>query len=159
MTSRQRENIIYGGIALFSLIFLLWVIPAYSPPYPGYGVSAALVPSVTVGIMLVLSLLSLGRNLWSGRVEVAKIDEQRPSSDGYREDRVHLWHLARFMFPSALLMPAMNWLGFIPAGLVFMLLIQYLCGQRKPVAAVVTAVASVFILYAVMRYGLGVPMP
>jgi uncharacterized membrane protein (UPF0136 family) len=56
-------------------------------------------------------------------------------------------------------MPAMKLAGFIPAGLAFMLLIQYLCGQRKPVPAVLTAVGTVSALYAVMRYGLGVPMP
>ena len=44
------------------------------------------------------------------------------------------------MIPCVLLMPAMKWVGFIPAGLVFMLLIQYLCGQRKPVPAVLVAV-------------------
>ncbi|MDI6725512.1 MAG: tripartite tricarboxylate transporter TctB family protein [Smithellaceae bacterium] len=159
MTIRQRENIIYGGIALGSLILLGWVIPAHSPPYPGYGVSAALVPNVTAGIMLTLAVLSLGRNLWSGRAAGANAGEEKPSGAAYREDRVHLGHLARFMVPSALLMPAMKWVGFIPAGLAFMLLIQYLCGQRKPGPAALTAAVSVFLIYALMRYGLGVPMP
>lgn len=159
MTKRVRENIASAGVALGSLLFLLWLIPAYSPPYPGYGVSASLVPNVTVGIMLALSLLSLLQNLLSHlRAKSRGAGENAPDKVK-PEERVHLWHLARFMLPSVLLLPAMNWIGFIPAGLLFMLLIQYLCGQRKPLPAALTAAGTVGALYVVMRYGLGVPMP
>jgi hypothetical protein len=154
MTIRQRDNLIYCGIALGSVISFLWIIPAYTPPYPGYGVSAALLPNVAFGVILALSLLALLRNIFS----------KSSSSEGWaaaksQEGKVHLWHLARFMIPCLLLMPAMKWAGFIPAGLVFMLLIQYFCGQRKPVPAVLVAVGLVAVLYVAMRYGLGVPMP
>lgn len=159
MTTRKRDNLMLSGIALGSVVFLLWIIPAYSPPYPGYGVSASLIPSVTVGIMLLLSVLSLARNLWSHVLAKPTHREENQSGDKSQEGRVHLWHLARFMIPSVLLMPAMKWIGFIPAGLVFMLVIQYFCGQRKPVPALLTAAGSVCILYVAMRYGLGVPMP
>jgi len=159
MTIRQRDNLIYGGIALGSVVFLWWIIPAYTPPYPGYGVSAALLPNVTVGIILALSALALVRNALSHVLAKSKRTDESRSGDMREADRVHLWHLARFMIPCVLLMPAMKWMGFIPAGLVFMLLIQYLCGQRKPVTGVLVAVGIVGALYAAMRYGLGVPMP
>lgn len=159
MTKSKRENITSGVIALGSVVFLLWIIPVYSPPYPGYGVSASLLPNVTVGIILALSVISLARNLFSHLSAKAKTVKEDPSNDMSQEEKVHLWHLARFMVPSVLLLPAMQWVGFIPAGLVFMLLIQYLCGQRKPFPAVLTAIGSVFTLYVAMRYGLGVPMP
>lgn len=159
MTIRQRDNLIYGCIAFGGAAFLLWIIPAYSPPYPGYGVSASLLPNVTVGIILALSVLALIRNFLSYvLVKPGKPEGSRAAVAGLA-DRVHLWHLARFMIPCALLMPAMKWVGFIPAGLVFMLVIQYFCGQRKPVSAVLVAVGLVGILFAAMRYGLGVPMP
>ncbi|MEW6334041.1 MAG: tripartite tricarboxylate transporter TctB family protein [Thermodesulfobacteriota bacterium] len=159
MSIRQRENFVYGGTALGSLVFLLWIIPAYSPPYPGYGVSASLLPNVTMGIILGLSVLSLVRNLLSHLLEKSKSSGGSLSKAPSQEEKVHLWHLARFMVPSVLLLPAMQRVGFIPAGLLFMLLIQYLCGQRKPVPALLTAAGSVFTLYVAMRYGLGVPMP
>ncbi len=159
MTIRKRDNLISGGIALGCLVFLWWIIPAYSPPYPGYGISAALIPNVTVGIILLLSLLSLGRNLWSLARTKPTNQQEEQSDEIAQESRVQLWHLARFLIPSVLLMPAMQLVGFIPAGVLFMLLIQYFCGQRKPLPAVLTAVASVGILYLAMRYGLGVPMP
>lgn len=159
MSTRRRENIIYGGVALGSAAFMLWVIPAHTPPYPGYGVSAALLPYVTVGIMLVLSLGSLLRNLLLQVWSKGRSAEESRSEAGNPEGRVHLLHLARFMIPAILLMPAMMWVGFIPAGLLFMLVMQYLCGQRRLLPAVFTAVGSVCLLYVAMRYGLGVPMP
>lgn len=162
MTRRKRENLVYGGVALGSLVFLIWVIPTFTPPYPGYGVSSALLPDVVMSIILVLSLLSLVRNLLEYRKEKrdepATLEENRPG-DIPEEDRVHLWHLARFMIPCILLMPAMRWMGFIPGGLLFMLLIQYLCGQRKPFTMALVAVGTVGLVYAAMRYGLKVPMP
>ena len=159
MTIRKRDNLISGGIALGSVVFLLWIIPAYTPPYPGYGVSASLLPNVVVGIILALSVLSLARNMAAYLSAKSKKPEESESGDTSQEGRVHLRHLASFMIPGVLLMPAMQWAGFIPAGLVFMLVIQYLCGQRKPVPAALTAVGMVGILYVAMRYGLGVPMP
>lgn len=157
MTRRTRENLVYGGIALGSVLFLVWLIPAFTPEYPGYGVPAELMPNVAVGAILALSVLSLVRNLLLHRAEKKRdptIAEQIPE-----DDRVHLVHLVTFMVLCVLLMPAMQWIGFIPAGIVFMLIIQFLCGQRKPVAAVVTALATVGIVYAIMNHGLGVPMP
>lgn len=159
MTIRQRDNLIFGFIASGSGAFLLWIIPAYSPPYPGYGVSASLLPNVTVGSILVLSVLALVRNTLSYLLVKPKKKEESQAGNTRPVDKVQLWHLTRFMLPCVLLMPAMQWLGFIPAGLGFMLVIQYLCGQRKPVPAVLVAVGLVGILYAAMRYGLGVPMP
>lgn len=159
VTRRSRDNLVSGGIALGSAAFLIWIIPAFTPPYPGYGVSSALLPNLAVGLILVLSLLSLLRNmlryLWAKSSNPGKVQPE-----GIREDdRVHLWFYAGFMIPCILLMPAMKWMGFIPGGLLFMLLIQYLCGQRKPIAMVLVAVVSVGSMYAVMRYGLNVPMP
>ena len=162
MTRRQRENLTYSGIALGCVIFLLWAIPSQTPPYPGYGVSAALLPNVAFGLILVLSLLLLLHNVLAYRAETSKKrahPEERTSLSISEDDKVRLWRLALFMIPCLLLMPAMSRIGFIPAGVAFMLVIQFLCGQRKPVPLVLVAVLPVFIVYAAMRYGLGVPMP
>lgn len=156
---RRRENIIYGSIALGSLVFLIWIIPEYTPPYPGYGVSAALLPNVTVGFILALSALGLTRNILSYFFSKQASPENREAGKNKDADRVHFLHLARFMIPSVLLMPAMIWVGFIPAGIVFMLVIQYFCGQRRPLPAALVALGSVLFVYVVMRYGLGAPMP
>jgi len=160
MTGNKRENLVSGGVALGSLVFLIWVIPTFTPPYPGYGVSSALLPNIAFGSILALSLMSLGANAFSHFKVKAKSPEAGQSAeDTPSGDRVHLLHLASFMIPCILLMPVMKWLGFIPGGLLFMLLTQYLCGQRKPVTMVLVAVCTVGSIYAAMRYGLSVPMP
>lgn len=162
MTRRTRENLVYAGVALGSLSFLIWVIPAFTPPYPGYGVSAAALPDLVMSVILGLSLLSLFRNLLEYRREKSKetLNREQNRLGGIpQKDRVNLWHLARFMVPFILLMPAMKSIGFVPAGLLFMLLMQYLCGQRKLLTMVLVAVGTVGLVYGVMRYGLKVPMP
>lgn len=161
MTRRKRDIITYICIVLGCVVFLLWVIPANMPTHPGYGVPASLVPNVVVGIILLISVIELIRNVHAYvKQKPAKAEDKFPAEDEYSQvGRLRLWHLARFMIPSILLMPAMQWMGFIPAGILFMLVVQYLCGQRKPVKGIIVAVCTVGFLYAVMRHGLSVPMP
>ena len=161
MTGKTRDNLVDGGISVGSVFFLIWVIPNYTPPYPGYGVSSALLPNLVFSIILALSVLSLGSNIFfhyrpklSDSKKNLPVEEETPP-----EDKVHLLHLASFMFPCILLMPAMQLIGFIPAGLLFMLLIQFLCGQRKLFTMGIVAVCTVGAMYLAMRYGLGIPMP
>lgn len=161
MTVKNRDNLVSIGIALASIFILAWVIPTFTPPYPGYGVSSALLPNVVFGIILALSILALLTNVTADymlKKEGAnkKLPEDREIPP---EERVHLWHLISFMIPCILVFPAMQWIGFIPAGLVFMVLMQFFCGQRKPLTTIIVAVAVVGLMYAAMRYGLGIPMP
>jgi hypothetical protein len=161
MTVKTRDNLVSGGISLVSVFLLLWVIPTYTPPYPGYGVSSALLPNLVFGVILALSVLSLGSNIFFHyRAKLSDSEKDRPVEEENRsEDNVHLWHLTSFIIPCILLMPAMQWMGFIPAGLLFMLLIQFLCGQRKLFTIGIVAVCTVGAMYLAMRYGLGIPMP
>lgn len=164
MTGPQRDTVLFSGIVLTCVLFLVWVIPTYTPEYPGYGVPGSLVPNVTVSTILFLSLLALlSPVLASYR---AKRDGKDPVPDKGPVDRVHLGHLLLFMVPSFLLMPIMKRLGFLPydlgfilTGILFMFILQWLCGQRKPVTLILVAVLPVGIIYVAIRYGLGVPMP
>lgn len=153
-----KDNLIYGGIALASVILLIWIIPAHTPPYPGYGVSAALLPNLTAGFILAMAASALVKNILVFLLSKSQRSRQGPASGGFAEE-AHLWHLSRFLIPCFLLMPAMTWIGFIPAGIAFLVLIQYLCGQRKPFTMAAVAVGLVLLVYGVMRYGFGAPMP
>ena len=159
MTGKKRDNLVNGFVILGSLVFLLWIIPNFTPPYPGYGVSSALLPNVAFSIILGLSAVPLGYALWAQYKEKSIPQEKDQAEEINQNDRVHLWHLASFMIPCLLLMPIMKWIGFIPGGLLFMILLQYLCGQRKTVTMITVAVCTVGSIYAAMRWGLGVPMP
>jgi len=158
MTETQRDNLAYALIVLASIVFLLWVIPANTPPYPGYGVPTSLVPNVAVGIILVLAAMGLLRNIFAAKA-LHKSGTKVEGRVCKPADKIHWLHLLRFMVPCALLMPAMVYGGFIPAGVVFMLVLQYFCGQRKPVLMALVGVIPVFVVYAAMRWVLGVPMP
>lgn len=153
MTEAQRDRTAYGVVALAAGAFLLWLIPAWTPEYPGYGAPASLLPNIAAGSMLVLALLGLARAAPAARRETAP-------PDGQRETPTIRWgHLARLLIPCALCMPAMTAVGFIPAGVTFMAVIQYICGQRRPLVLALVATLPVLAVYALMRFGLGVPLP
>ena len=61
MTELQRDTLAYGVVAAASAYLLIWIITAYTPEYPGYGVPASLLPDIAAGFMLALYLLGLGR--------------------------------------------------------------------------------------------------
>jgi hypothetical protein len=157
MTKRKRDVIVFSGIIAGSLIFLFWAIPAYTPEYPGYGVPAHLLPNITVVIMLLLSVSELIRIFLVYRAEKQKGQVTRKEIP--ENEKINLWHLIKFLVPSALLMPAVEWMGFIPASILFLLVIQYLCRQRNPVIMILVTVVTVGIVYSGMRYGLQVPFP
>ena len=121
MTELQRDTLAYGVVAAASAYLLIWIIPAYTPEYPGYGVPASLLPDIAAGFMLALSLLGLGPAALSWR--------KAEKSGGDGQTAVRWRHLACFLIPCALLMPAMSLFGFLPAGIAFMVVIQIGCGQ------------------------------
>lgn len=164
MTGPQRDNLLFSSIVLSCVVCLVWVIPNYTPAYPGYGVPGSLVPNVAVSTILFLSLLALLSNLVSS--SRTRRDNRAQQPDKSPVDRIHLSHLLLFMVPSFLMMPTMKKfnflpydLGFILPGVILMLVMQWLCGQRKPVPLVLVAVIPVGVIYTAIRFGLGVPMP
>ncbi|TVM04743.1 hypothetical protein DPQ33_19940 [Oceanidesulfovibrio indonesiensis] len=159
MTGITRENLVYGFTALGSLVLIIWVIPAYSPAYPGYGVPSTLVPRVAAGIICALSALALVRNAIAYYAAKTAEAEETQSPVIAPHASAHLWPLVRFIVPFIQPLPGMQWIGFFPAEIAFLLVIQLLCVQRKPVALVLVAVIPEVVMCAAMRYALGVPMP
>ena len=152
-------------ITAFCILMLAWAIPTYTPAYPGYGASPALVPNVSVSVILVMSLLVLARNA----VSKYKGKTLPPGESEFPEDaqttgftqvgRVKLFRLLGFMVPCALLVVGIDYIGYIPAALLFMLAIQYVIGTRTLVQPIIVSVCAVTVLYVTMRYGFGVPVP
>jgi small-conductance mechanosensitive channel len=165
VTRIQRDTVAYLLISAFCILMLVWAIPTYTPAYPGYGASPALVPNVSVGVILVMSLLAVARNVITG----LKGKTLPPAESEFPEDgqttgftqvgRVNPSHLLGFMVPCAVLVIAIETIGYIPAALAFMLVIQYVIGSRTLVQPIIVSVATVAVLYVTMRYGFGVPIP
>lgn len=166
MTRTIRETIAYLLIVGFCILMLVWAIPTYTPPYPGYGASPALLPNVSVGIMLAMTFLALfrvGLAVFMDKPlppEEGQFPEESAEAGGFTQvGRVNLKHLAMFLIPSALFVLAIDYIGYIPAALLFLMVIQVAMGSRNWLQSTVLAVAAVAVLYVVMRYGFGVPIP
>ena len=128
MVERQRNILAYSVVIVVSIVMLAWVIPTWSPEYPGYGVPATLVPDASCALMLLLAALGLSKEVWTLLRD--KTNNKKP-------------HVV----------------GFIPAGIIFLLIIQFFCGQRKAAPMILVSLIPVLAIYAVARFGLNVPMP
>ena len=152
-------------ITLASVLLLVWAIPVYTPAYPGYGASPALVPIVAVGIMLVMAILAIIRTVVALKGSAPLSEEEASYPDegkgtGFTQvGRLDIVHLAKFMIPAALLVIGIGTIGYLPSALAFLLVLQYLVGARNWIKIVLLAIITVALMYAAMRYGFGVPVP
>lgn len=166
MTGIQRDSFGYLFIIGLCLFLLVWAIPVYTPEYPGYGAPPALVPIVAVCVMLVMACVSLLRNVIAQRgnkpIAAAELDYPREDGDGggfTQVGRVNLPHLAGIMVPSVLLLVAIDYIGYVPASLAFLIILQYVIGSRRWLQSITIALTLVAMLYVIMRYGFSVPVP
>ena len=166
MTRIKRDSIAYLVIAGFCLLLLAWGIPTYTPDYPGYGASPALVPNVAVGIMLFMACLSLLRNVVAVcrkkflSAEESEFPEDMAEGASFTQvGRVKLQHLASTMIPCVLLVVVIEYVAYIFVSFVFLMTFQYVIGSRNWVQSITVAVILTAVLYIVMRYGFGVPVP
>jgi hypothetical protein len=165
VTRIQRETIANLLIVGFCLVMFIWAIPTYTPKYPGYGASPRLVPNVAVGIMMAMAGLSLVRLLlarFAGKT-LPPAEHHYPDeaqSTGFTQiGRINLRNLALFMIPSILLVVGIEDLGYVPVAFLFLMVLQYVIGNRKWLQMTVLAIAAVAVMYIIMRYGFGVPVP
>ncbi len=166
MTRVKRDSIAYLLIVGFCILMLAWAIPTYTPAYPGYGASPALMLNVSVYVMLFMAILSLIRisvAVYTNRPvcsEEREFPEDLEGDDGFTQvGRMNLLHLARVMIPCVLLVVAIEYIGYALASFAFLMILQYLIGSRKWLQSTILSSVLVAVLYIVMRYGFGVPVP
>jgi len=166
VTRIKRDSIAYLVIIVFCIVMLSWAIPTYTPDYPGYGASPALVPNVAVGLMLFMACLSLIRNAVAVfmnkpiAAEESEFPEDMEGGAGFTQvGRVKLYHLANIMIPSVLLIVAIEYIAYMFVSFVFLIVFQYVIGSRKWLQMLVLSIILTAVLYIVMRYGFGVPVP
>jgi len=148
------------------MAMLTWGIPTYTPAYPGYGASPALVSYVAVGVMLFMACLSLVRIGVATHLkkpipvaESAFPEDMEETAAFTQLGRVNLNSLARIMIPCVLFVVVIEYIGYVFAAFLFLMILQYAIGNRKWIQSVVVSVALTTVLYIVMRYGFGVPIP
>lgn len=166
MTRVKREMIASLVISGFCIVMLTWGIPTYTPAYPGYGASSALVPIVCISVMLFMACLSLlryGLALFMKKpisvMELQFPEDIKDNAGFTQEGRVKLKHLASTMIPCVLLVIAIEYIAYVFVSFVFLMVFQYVIGSRLWVQSALVSVALTAVLYIVMRYGFGVPVP
>jgi len=166
VTRVKRDTIAYLFIIGFCIVMLTWAIPTYTPEYPGYGASPALLPVVSVSLMLFmacLSLLFVGVALFMNKplpVEESEFPEDLEDDSGFTQvGRVKMYHLASIMIPCVLLVVAIEYIGYELASFSFLVILQYVIGSRKWIQSILVSIALTALLYIIMRYGFGVPVP
>lgn len=166
MTKIKRDAIAYLVIVGFCILMLVWAIPTYTPAYPGYGASPALVPNVSVGVMLFMACLSLLRIAVAVfmkkpmSAEESEFPEDMGEEAGFTQvGRVKLTHLASTVIPCVLLVVAIEYIPYIFVSIIFLMVFQYVIGVREWIQSIVVSVILTAVLYIVMRYGFGVPVP
>lgn len=145
---------------------ITWGIPNYTPAYPGYGASPALLSNVSVGVMLFMTCLSLvfiGVSLYLNKPlpdKEREFPEDLGDGAGFTQvGRVSIKHLMSIMLPCALFVVAIEYIGYALASFSFLMILQHVLGSRKWVQSTVVAFVLTALLYIVMRYGFGVPIP
>jgi len=166
VTRIKRDSIAYLMVIGFCLLMLVWGIPNYTPAYPGYGAASSLVPNVAVGVMLFMACLSLVFILVAYYVKKplpaseSEFPEDLNDDGGFTQvGRVNVRYLLTVMFPSILLVIAIEYVGYLIASLGFLMLLQFMIGSRRWAQSVILAVVLTAVLYIIMRYGFGVPIP
>lgn len=147
----------YGLLLGLGVALLVWVIPAFTPRPSGYGISPAALPNLLAGTITVLAvwlLISTWRaSRMSGKAAARSRLDLAPV--GARQ----LLHLARFAVVLFGAFPLMELAGFFPGSVAVLVLLQYLCGQRRLIPMLVVAVAAAGLVYTAVRYALNVPLP
>ena len=166
MTRIKRDSIAYLVIIGFCIVMLSWAIPKYTPPYPGYGASPAMVPVVAVCIMLFMACLSLiytGIAVYKKKpipAEEREFPEDRKDDGGFTQvGRINLKHLASTMLPGVFLVVAIEYIGYELTSFLFLMMFQYVIGSRKWIQMTVLSIVMTATLYIVMRYGFSVTIP
>ena len=145
-----RVNICaYLFLMLFCLICFTYVIPVWTPPYPGYGVPASYVPSVLCGVIAALSALGLLITI------IKKTGKDQRSG-------LTLKNFGKFLLlllPIAVSMPLMQTLSFFPGSVIVIAALQFLAGERSWKRLIFVSLATAIIAYAGLWYGLHLPLP
>lgn len=166
MARVKREMIASLVISVFCIIMLTWGIPTYTPEYPGYGASSALVPNVCISVMLFMACLSLLRYSMAlfmkkpmSAQELHFAEDLGDNAGFTQEGRVKLKHLTSTLIPCVLLVVAIEYIAYMFVSFAFLMVFQYVIGSRNWVQSTLVSVILTAVLYIVMRYGFGVPVP
>lgn len=141
----------YLLLGLLSVVLIVWLIPAYTPPHSGYGMPPAVLPYILSSILLICSLL-------------CAFDAYRAMRAGPDETPTPLplkrWiHLAVYAAVLFLAMPVMERAGFFMGSVIVLAVLQWLAGQRNLFTLAAVSVGVAGVTWVILWYGLQAPLP
>ena len=139
----------YSFLIAFCIFAFTYIIPVWTPEYPGFGVPASYMPNVLCGVICGLSVLGLFKTV------IHK--EDRDKAIG-----ITMKDFGRFLLillPIAVSMPLMQLLTFVPGAAVTIAFLQFFAGERRWLYLSVVPVITAVIVYAGLWYGLRLPLP
>jgi len=140
---------VYSILTAFSLLLIFWVVPSQTPPGLGYGLEPSFLPYILSTVMLVCTAWLLIKTL------LTKSRQQGPSDLKIES----FFQLLKYIPLFFITFPLMTWIGFIPASIIVLSILQYLVGQRNILLIVAISVGGTLLTYALILYGVRMPLP
>ena len=141
--------IVYGTLTAFSLSLIFWLVPLQTPPGLGYGLEPSFLPYILSTVMLICSAWLLIKTLFT------RMRQQGPSE----LKKESFFQLLKYIPLFFITFPLMTWIGFVPASIIILSVLQYLAGQRSILVIAIISVGITLFAYASILYGMRIPLP
>lgn len=152
----QKSNFIAGLVLMVLTGWMLaYAIPNHTGTGMGYGLEPEGLPTVVTWIILVLAVLQTftsARNLIQNKKK--NIEDNEVGVTG----SLGLFAILLSCIMGGMIL-LMKYAGFLFAGVVFMIIIQLICGQRNVIKLGLLAVCTPLFLKLAFWYGMGVMLP
>ena len=144
----MKNTHIYSGILLAAVSFwcLIWFVPGNTePPSSELDISPALVPSIAIGIVMVLAVMLTIQALRIRGEDADALDDEF-GSEATGVDLHVLFNTFLWLVASVGSWLLMDYVGFEPAMAVFLVVCMLFIGVRKWTTIIITALAAPIVL-------------
>lgn len=144
---KKAEMTFYLFWIFFAVTGIFVLIPHYVPEYSDGGISPRTLPYIWSSVILLCGIIVVLR--------ICKQTDQRINPLPLKK-----WlHLACYGILMFLAFPLMKLIGFIPASIIVLGVLQLFAGQRNIVILLLVSVVTAGCVYVLMRFVLSVPLP
>lgn len=144
---KKAEMIFYIFWIFFAILGIFVLIPEYVPEYSDGGISPRTLPYIWSTVILICAVLV-----------VLRLFKQKDY--GTNPLPLKKWlHLLSYGIVMFSAFPLMELIGFIPASIIVLGVLQFFAGQRNIILLSVISAITAVCVWALMRFVLSVPLP
>lgn len=151
---RRNTDLKYAVVCiLFSLIFLLWLIPTYTPKSSITGdISSAALPSAMMLVILFCGIVMLGNSLMAKKEDAGKEQEET--------EPVHWIRLLAVIVLVFVYLMALNKIGFyVTTAVALPITLKYFNQSMRLWKIILGTLVLLVFVYVLFEMGLSVKMP